>query len=79
MVSDMRTRQASAKLIGTLGYFCKSAITATTLSSKLNLAAKALRESIALSPGAPRSPSRWKASDSMASHVHQSGKFSDAA
>ncbi len=48
IVSDMRTRQASAELIGTLVYFCKKTITASMLSSKLKPADKALRESRAL-------------------------------
>jgi len=40
----MRTRQASAKLIGTLAYFRRNAATSSTFSSNRNLATSAIRE-----------------------------------
>jgi len=74
-VSVMRTRQASARLIGTSAYFCKSLSTDSTSLSRSKAAIRARRRSSALSPGAPRAPRRWKASDRTASQVRQGGAW----
>src|SRR4029077_6311446 len=72
-VSVMRTRQASARLMGTSAYFCKSLSTDSTSLSRSKAAIRARRRSSALSPGDPRAPRRWKASDKTASQVRHGG------
>jgi hypothetical protein len=52
-------------------YFCKSLSTGSTSLSRLKATSNARRRRIALSPGVPRAPRRWKASDRTASQVRQ--------
>src|SRR3972149_6901169 len=77
-VSVMRTRQASARLMGTSAYFCNSLSTDSTSLSRSKATIRARRRSSALSPGAPRAPRRWKASDRTASQVRQGGAWPGA-
>ena len=77
-VSLMRTRQASARLMGTSAYFCRSLRTDSTSLSRSKAAIKARRRSSSLSPGAPRAPRRWNASDRTASQVRQGGAWPGA-
>src|SRR5438094_500788 len=77
-VSAMRTRQASARLMGTFAYFCKSLSTDSTSLSRLKAAIRARRRSSPPSPGAPRAPRRWMASDRTASQVRQGGAWPGA-
>src|SRR5882724_9484929 len=77
-VSLMRTRQASARLMGTSAYFCKSLSTDSMSLSRSKAAIRARRRSSALSPGVPRAPRRWKASDRTASQVRQGGAWPGA-
>src|SRR5690348_514677 len=58
----MRTRQASARLIGTLAYFSTRSRIASLSSAKLNALTSA-----------PRGPSKKNASDNTASQVFQGG------
>lgn len=77
-VSVMRTRQESARLMGTSAYFCKRLSTDSTLLSRSKAAITARRRSRALSAGAPRAPRRWKASERTASQVRQGGGWPGA-
>lgn len=72
-VSVMRTRQASARLIGMSEYFSRSLRTGSRLSASENPMSKAPRRSRMPKAGAPRGPRRWNASDITASHVDQGG------
>jgi len=74
----MRTRQASARLMGTSAYFCNSLSTDSTSLSRSKAAITARRRSSALTPGAPREPRMWKASDRTASQVRQGGAWPGA-
>ena len=74
----MRIRQASARLMGTFAYFCKSFSTDSQSLSRSKAAIRARRRSSSLSPGAPRAPSRSKASDRTASQVRQGGAWPGA-
>src|SRR3984893_3006688 len=76
--SVMRTRQASARPIGTLEYFSISFTTGSTFSASAKETSTAWRRNSAPRLGAPRSPRRWKASDKTASHVDQGGGNSEA-
>src|SRR5688572_24146888 len=71
--SLMRTRQASARLIGTLEYLCISFSTGSVSSPRSKESVTAPRRRRAASPGAPRTPRRWNASDRTASQVLQGG------
>src|SRR5437660_517218 len=72
-VSVRRTRQASARLMGTSVYFCMSFSTGSRSFASSKATSKERRRRSALRPGVPRAPSRWKASDKAASHVVQGG------
>src|ERR1039457_3112941 len=77
-VSVIRTRQASARLMGTSAYFCKSFSTDSTSLSRLKTAISARRRSSPLSPGNPCAPRRWTVSDKTASQVRQGGGWPGA-
>src|SRR5713101_8490749 len=77
-VSVMRTRHASARLIGTSEYFSSSFTTGSTLPASAKATSRARRRSSAPRLGAPRPPRRWKDSDSAASQVDQGGGSSEA-
>src|ERR1035437_9418523 len=70
-VSAIRTRQASARLMGTSAYFSKSLSTGSTSLSRLKAAIRARRRSSPLTAGAPRAPRRWMASGRTASQARQ--------
>src|SRR5450759_775558 len=74
-VSAIRTRQASARLMGTSAYFCKSFSTGSTSLSRLKAAIRARRRSSPPIPGAPCAPRRWMASDRTSSQVCQGGTW----
>src|SRR5271168_699000 len=77
-VSVMRTRQASARLIGTSEYFSMSLMTGSTCAASSKFTERARRRKRAVRLGAPRPPIRWKASDRAASHVDHGGGNSEA-
>src|SRR5712671_1915558 len=72
-VSVMRTRQASAKLIGTPAYFSDSLSTASRSSQNRKTQQTAPRRSREIRPCPPGLPSRWNASDRTASQVPHGG------
>src|SRR3989475_6492064 len=72
-VSLILTRQASARLIGTLAYFCMRARTRSSSSPRSKATTTAPRRRIAARLGRPRDPTRWNASDRAASQVFQGG------
>ena len=76
--SVIRTRQASARLIGMLEYFSISFVTGARWSMNWKPITRALRRSIAPTAGAPFCPRRWYASERTASQVDQGGGKSDA-
>src|ERR1035437_6842934 len=77
-VSAIRTRQASARLMGTSAYFFRSLSTDSTSLSRLKAAIRARRRSSPLSPGNPGAPRRWRVSDKTASQVRQGGGWPGA-
>src|SRR5262249_6619041 len=74
-VSLIRTRHASARLIGKLAYFCNSFSTDSRSSFKSKIGSTARRCSRALSTGIPRAPTRRNASDNTTSEVRQGGAY----
>src|SRR6185295_14230085 len=73
----MRTRQASARLIGTPAYLPMSINTGSICSPRSKPTTTARRVRSAASGAPPRAPRRWNASDKTASQVRQGGGCPD--
>jgi|SRR5437588_5092795 len=77
-ISVIRTRQASARLMGMLEYFPISFVTGSRCSASWKEITRARLPSNAPTARAPRFPRRWYASETAASQVDQGGGKSDA-